>query len=82
MTIMTVQNQNNRIFHTNMEDCLKLQSNCNGSTEILYLMNDTKIINISIYTNIPYDWNPSCRQTTLESERPQESSHTEPQALL
>ena len=81
MTIMTVQNQNNRIFHTNMEDCLKLQSNYNGSTEILHLMKSTKTINITIYKYIPYDWNPSCRQTTLESELPQESSHTEPQAL-
>ena len=78
MIIMTVQNQNNRIFHTNMEDCLKLQSNYNGSTEILHLM---KIMSITIYKYIPYDWNPSCLQTTLESERPQESSHTEPQAL-
>ena len=81
MTIMTVQNQNNRIIHTNMEGCLKLQSNCNSRTEILHSMKSTKIINITIYTNIPYASNPSCLQTTFESELPQESSHTEPQAL-
>ena len=46
MTIMTVQIQNNRIFHTNMEDCLKLQNNCNNSTEILNLM---KNVNIPVY---------------------------------
>ena len=78
MTITTVQNQNNKKFHTNMEDCLKLQSNCNSRIEILKLM---KSANIPVYKYIPYDWNPSCRQTTLESELPQESSHTEPQAL-
>ena len=47
MIMMTVQNQNNRNFHTNMEDCLKLQSNCNSSTEILHIMKSIKDINVS-----------------------------------
>ena len=47
MIMMTVQNQNNRNFYTNMEDCLKLQSNCNSSTEILHIMKSIKDINVS-----------------------------------
>ena len=60
MTIMSVLNQNNKFFHTNIEDCLPLQSDCNGSIEILHLMKSTKIIKILRYKYILYDWTPSC----------------------